>query len=93
MIFRRFPSFGPSVVTAAVPVTPTTPPLWTGLTGGALTWRTQAPVGIVPRLEHMYPQTVASFGQPVTFVHRVQSEFASVVATGNEVLIDSGVTL
>ena len=82
--------YGPAVV--SVPAPAPIPPLWTTLTAGAATWFSGRPTLGMPRMQHLYPQTHASFGQPVTFAYRSVTEFAPVTATGDELITQSATT-
>lgn len=78
---NRFPFRFLPASPAVTPPPPPPPPLWTTLTSGAAVWVRGVAFGQLPRLEHLYPQAVTAFGQPVTFAYRAQSEFP--VLTGN----------
>ena len=90
---NRFPFRFLPAAPAVAPPAPAPPPLWTTVTGAAERWIGSAPVALVPRFEHLYPQTVASFGQVVTFAHRVQTEFATRIGTGDQLPVQSAITV
>lgn len=89
MIPRLWPFQWSPAAPAVAPPTPVAPPLWGRVTAGG-SWARGTVARLTPRFEHVYAQVPGS--QPFLnqdLVHRVQSEFAFRIATGNAVVVAS----
>lgn len=92
MIPRRFPFQWGAPATGPTPPPPPPPPLWTKVTATGH-WGHGAGATRTPRFEHVYAQQPSPspfFDQ--NLVHRVQTQYPFVIATGNAVVVSSAIS-
>ena len=81
--------WGPAAPAVAPPAPPA-PPLWGKVTASG-TWTHGTGATRTPRFEHVYAQ-VPGAQRSQNLVHRVQSQYAFLIATGDAVVVASALS-
>lgn len=89
MIPRRFP-FQWGAFPTVVPPVPPPPPLWNRVTATG-SWGRGTGAARIPRFERLYAQ-VPGAQRSQNLIHRVQTQYPFVIATGNGVVVSSTVS-